>query len=56
MPSILVFGAANFYGRALTQLLCREREQQQQKQAPDDAWEIRGVDKALPALAAFPAD
>ncbi|KAJ2446621.1 hypothetical protein GGF42_005645 [Coemansia sp. RSA 2424] len=53
MPSILVFGAANFYGRALTQLLCRERQQQQQAQ---DAWEIRGVDKALPALAAFPAD
>ncbi|KAJ2742661.1 hypothetical protein GGI20_004326 [Coemansia sp. BCRC 34301] len=51
MPAVLVFGAANFYGRALIQLLCRERQQ-----ADAGSWEIRGVDKALPQLASFPAD
>ncbi|KAJ1923447.1 hypothetical protein GGI13_000740 [Coemansia sp. RSA 455] len=50
MPTCLVFGSANFYGRALTQLLCRERQQS------TDTWEIRGVDKILPQLASFPAD
>ncbi|KAJ2860038.1 hypothetical protein GGH94_005754 [Coemansia aciculifera] len=52
MPTCLVFGSANFYGRALTQLLCHERKQQQTA----DVWEIRGVDKILPQLASFPAD
>ncbi|KAJ1719034.1 hypothetical protein LPJ53_006127 [Coemansia erecta] len=47
MPSFLVLGCANFYGRALIQQLCRERD------AAGD-WEIRGVDKVLPELAGFP--
>ncbi|KAJ2488748.1 hypothetical protein IWW37_004551 [Coemansia sp. RSA 2050] len=49
MPTFLVIGAANFYGRALLQQLWRERP-------ADGSWEIRGVDKVLPQLAAFPAD
>ncbi|KAJ2811071.1 hypothetical protein FBU31_007851, partial [Coemansia sp. 'formosensis'] len=48
MPTCLVFGCANFYGRALTQLLCNERQ-------GGLGWEIRGVDKVLPQLASFPA-
>ncbi|KAJ2894823.1 hypothetical protein GGI21_005235, partial [Coemansia aciculifera] len=50
MPSFLVFGAANFYGRALIQHLCHERL----KQTDGTIWEIRGVDKVLPQLASFP--
>ncbi|KAJ2759807.1 hypothetical protein H4S06_002047 [Coemansia sp. BCRC 34490] len=50
MPTFLVFGCANFYGRALIQHLCDRRDE-----APDGAgWTIRGVDKVLPRLASFP--
>ncbi|KAJ1816018.1 hypothetical protein LPJ56_004400 [Coemansia sp. RSA 2599] len=54
MPSYLVFGCANFYGRALVQQLCKERDQA--VGAGDDlqSWTIRGVDKVLPQLASFP--
>ncbi|KAI9475331.1 hypothetical protein LPJ55_002985 [Coemansia sp. RSA 990] len=47
MPSVLVIGCANFYGRAVIQQLCAERDQ-------GSAWVIRGVDKVLPQLASFP--
>ncbi|KAJ1939104.1 hypothetical protein FBU59_004232 [Linderina macrospora] len=52
MPSFLICGCANFYGRALVKLLCRERDQA----ADPSSWEIRGIDKVLPALASFPPD
>ncbi|KAJ2546489.1 hypothetical protein EV175_005581 [Coemansia sp. RSA 1933] len=54
MPSFLVFGCANFYGRALIQHLCAERD----RVAVDhkESWTIRGVDKVLPRLASFPED
>ncbi|KAJ2625003.1 hypothetical protein GGI26_001115 [Coemansia sp. RSA 1358] len=51
MPSFLVFGCANFYGRALIQHLCAERDKSPDKKA---TWEIRGVDKQLPRLALLP--
>lgn len=44
MPSYLVIGCANFYGRSLIQLLCQQQPQPT----------IRGVDKVLPELASFP--
>ncbi|KAJ2000386.1 hypothetical protein GGI04_001309 [Coemansia thaxteri] len=50
MPSCLVLGCANFYGRALIELLCAQRD------AAKDSWHIRGVDKVLPQLASFPRD
>ncbi|KAJ2830612.1 hypothetical protein IWW50_000151 [Coemansia erecta] len=46
MPSVLVLGSANFYGRAVIEQLCSE---------PSSTWTIRGVDKVLPQLASFPA-
>ncbi|KAJ2726667.1 hypothetical protein GGI07_000390 [Coemansia sp. Benny D115] len=54
MPSFLIFGCTNFYGRALVQQLCKERDQA--VAAGDSAanWVIRGVDKTLPQLASFP--
>ncbi|KAJ1853870.1 hypothetical protein GGH12_004655 [Coemansia sp. RSA 1822] len=48
MPSVLVVGSANFYGRAVMQELCARRDQS------SDTWTIRGVDKVLPELALFP--
>ncbi|KAJ1962683.1 hypothetical protein GGI12_002500 [Dipsacomyces acuminosporus] len=53
MPSFLIFGCANFYGRALIKLLCDERDKAQNS---DEEWIIRGVDKVLPALAKFPSE
>ncbi|KAJ1795164.1 hypothetical protein LPJ59_004395, partial [Coemansia sp. RSA 2399] len=53
MPSFLVFGCANFYGRALMQHLCAERDRAADKK---EDWTIRGVDKVLPQLASFPED
>ncbi|KAJ2497235.1 hypothetical protein GGH96_005259 [Coemansia sp. RSA 1972] len=47
MPSVLVVGSANFYGRAVVQELCAQRDL-------GDTWTIRGVDKVLPELALFP--
>ncbi|KAJ1829986.1 hypothetical protein IWW55_000255 [Coemansia sp. RSA 2706] len=51
MPSVLVVGAANFYGRAVIEQLCGSRDR-----AAGEAWEIRGADKVLPQLAGFPAE
>ncbi|KAJ2446781.1 hypothetical protein IWW46_000710 [Coemansia sp. RSA 2440] len=48
MPSVLVVGSANFYGRAVIQELCAQRD------LSSDTWMIRGVDKVLPELALFP--
>ncbi|KAI7821434.1 NAD-dependent epimerase/dehydratase [Kickxella alabastrina] len=56
MPSFLVFGGANFYGRALIQQLCKEREQAIAAGESKADWVIRGVDKILPQLASFPVD
>ncbi|KAJ2419506.1 hypothetical protein GGF47_004639, partial [Coemansia sp. RSA 2524] len=39
---------ANFYGRAVIQELCAQRD------LSSDTWMIRGVDKVLPELALFP--
>ncbi|KAJ2802360.1 hypothetical protein H4R20_003311 [Coemansia guatemalensis] len=55
MPSFLVFGCANFYGRAVIELLCAERDKAvAENEAAKDSWVIRGVDKILPELASFP--
>ncbi|KAJ1883275.1 hypothetical protein H4R99_000599 [Coemansia sp. RSA 1722] len=56
MPSYLVFGCANFYGRALIQQLCKERDQAVSAGEDAQSWTIRGVDKVLPQLASFPQD
>ncbi|KAI8320535.1 NAD(P)-binding protein [Martensiomyces pterosporus] len=56
MPSFLVLGCANFYGRALVHRLCQERDAAIAQGASPSDWVIRGVDKILPALASFPAN
>ncbi|KAJ1645134.1 hypothetical protein LPJ64_003241 [Coemansia asiatica] len=54
MPSYLIFGCANFYGRALIQQLCSERDRAVNAADDKQNWTIRGVDKVLPQLASFP--
>ncbi|PIA14627.1 NAD(P)-binding protein [Coemansia reversa NRRL 1564] len=55
MPSFLVFGCANFYGRAVIEQLCAERDKAIEANVEaKDSWVIRGVDKILPQLAYFP--
>ncbi|KAJ1664179.1 hypothetical protein IW140_004207 [Coemansia sp. RSA 1813] len=56
MPSFLIFGCANFYGRALMQHLCAERDRAAAAADTKEIWTIRGVDKVLPRLASFPED
>ncbi|KAJ2779140.1 hypothetical protein H4R18_004171 [Coemansia javaensis] len=51
MPAYLVLGCTNFYGRALVQQLCADRDAAGGGGAD---WVIRGVDKALPQLASLP--